>query len=174
MPRRGRPPKFGRPSQLVAMTLPLDVVAWLKSLHSDPGWAIVSLHERYGPSTTRRGAASGEAQVPLVELAAIGRRQFLIVVDRRVFRSLPGIALVPLSGSRAFLALRPGCGLSDLEIAVVDRLDDVSDDTERRALNELRSRLREWRRDRTLRFQGRSIIVAEGSGLQRGRRDPAS
>ena len=31
--RRGRPPKYGRPAQLVTLTLPNDVLDWLKTLH---------------------------------------------------------------------------------------------------------------------------------------------
>lgn len=46
MKQRGRPLKFGRPAQLRALTLPLDVVRGLRRIHPDPGWAIVSLYER--------------------------------------------------------------------------------------------------------------------------------
>ena len=44
--RRGRPSKFGRPSQVVALTLPEDVLRGLRKVHSDVGWAIVSLLEK--------------------------------------------------------------------------------------------------------------------------------
>ena len=39
-PRRGRPPKFGRPAQLVTLTLPEDVISWLSTIDPDLGWAI--------------------------------------------------------------------------------------------------------------------------------------
>ena len=42
---RGRPPKFGRPSQVVALTLPQDVLHALRTVHRDLGWAIVRLVE---------------------------------------------------------------------------------------------------------------------------------
>ena len=39
---RGRPPKFGRPSQFVALTLPEEVVAGLRRIDADVAWAVVS------------------------------------------------------------------------------------------------------------------------------------
>src|SRR5205814_914451 len=40
--KRGRPPKFGRPSRLVALTLPTQVIRGLRKLHPDLAWAIVA------------------------------------------------------------------------------------------------------------------------------------
>ena len=51
--RRGRPPKYGTPSRIVAMTLPADVVDELEGLHDDLGWAIVRLVEQRRADTTR-------------------------------------------------------------------------------------------------------------------------
>ena len=52
--------------------------------------------------------------------------------------------------------------MADLELAVVDGLDDpATDSRERAALQKLRSQLRAWRHDRSLRFRARSIIVVE-------------
>jgi hypothetical protein len=71
--------------------------------------------------------------------------------------------MVPVSPTRAFLALEPGLGMSELELAVTDRLDeDAVDDREERALLRLRAQLRRWRRDRGLRFHTRAIIEVEG------------
>ena len=161
--RRGRPPKFGRPSQVVALTLPDEVVRGLRRLHPDLAWAIVRLFEKRPP------AAIEETQ-PDAELVAIAERRSLIVVNRAVFKSLPGINIIPLTGNRAILALEPGRGMSDLELTVIDRLDDPTIDRgERRALGQLRAQLRAWRRDRSLRFHSRAIIVVERIGRRRRR-----
>ena len=64
--RHGRPPKFGRPAQLVTLTLPQDVVAWLESVDADLGWAVVKLFER-----AVREARTIER--PVVELAVVDR-----------------------------------------------------------------------------------------------------
>lgn len=155
--KRGRPPKFGRSAELVALTLPHDVLDWLRSINADPAWAIVSLFERNTKRRRSRRLPRREA-----ELAQVGRRRALIVVDHKSFPALPGVAVVPLAGDRAFLALEPGKGVTDLELAVLDRLEESSvNASERKMLTELRHQLRAWRQDPSLRFYGRSIIVVE-------------
>jgi hypothetical protein len=155
--RRGRPSKFGRPSHVLALTLPDEVVRGLRKIDPDVGWAIVTLFEK--SPVARSGASDPQ---PDVELVTIADRRSLIVVNRDAFKTLPGISVVPLHGSRAFLALDAGSGMTGLELAVIDRLDDASVDAdERQALQKLRAQLREWRHDRTLRFHTRSIIVVE-------------
>lgn len=155
--RRGRPSKFGRPSQVVALTLPDEVVRGLRKIHADVAWAIVTLFEK-----SPAGAASAADAHPDVELVTVADRRSLIVVNRDVFKSLPGISVVPLHGDRAFLALEAGSGMTGLELAVIDRLEDPALETrERKALQKLRAQLRAWRHDRTLRFHSRSIIVVE-------------
>ena len=155
--KRGRPPKFGRPSRVVAVTLPDEVVRGLRRVHSDLGWAIVTLFEKASP----RISSVAEPR-PDAELVTIGQRRSLIVVNRAVFKSLPGINIIPLHGDSAFLALDLGRGMTDLELAVIDSLDDPSVDArERKALRKLRSQLRNWRQDRALQFHSRAIIVVE-------------
>ncbi len=94
-------------------------------------------------------------------------------------RNLPGVNIIPLGGNRAFLALDIDRGMSDLELAVSDRLGDPAiDRRERRALAGLRAHLTTWRRDHELQFHTRAIIVVErlvktpmgrdGSGARRG------
>jgi hypothetical protein len=86
-------------------------------------------------------------------------------VNRAEFSRLPGVSIVPVSASRALLALAPGLGMSDLELVVSDRLeDDAIDERERKALTRLRAQLRRWRRDRGLRFHTRAIIEVEQVG----------
>jgi hypothetical protein len=155
--KRGRPPKFGRPSQVVALTLPEEVVRGLQKVHPDLGWAVVKLFEKLPNSSSTSSERPRGAS-----LARIAARHSLIVVNRTVFKSLPGVNIVPLTGDQAFLALEPGRGVTDLELAVTDRLEEPSVvNVERKALLELRSQLRNWRHDRTLRFHTRTIIVVE-------------
>jgi hypothetical protein len=153
--KRGRPPKFGRPGQVVALTLPEEVVRGLRKLHPDLAWAIVTLFEKRAP------VAAAESQ-PDAELVTIADRRSLIVVNRSVLRTLPGVNIIPLNGSRAFLALEPGRGMADLELAVFDRLDNQAvKPRERKALQGLGAQLKKWRHDRVLRFHTRAIIVVE-------------
>jgi hypothetical protein len=156
--RRGRPSKFGRPSRVVALTLPEDVIDRLRRVHRDLGWAIVKLLDKEPPATSTRG----EDVQPDVELVTVADRRSLIVVNREIIRDLPGVNIIPLSGTRAFLALDIDRGMSDLELAVTDRLGDPAlDRRERRALEKLRAQLTTWRRDHRLHFHTRAIIVVE-------------
>jgi hypothetical protein len=156
--RRGRPPKFGRPSRVVALTLPEDAIDRLRRVHRDLGWAVVKLLDRESDSLSARG---DEVQ-PDVELVTVGDRRSLIVVNREVIRNLPGVNIIPLSGNRAFLALDIDRGMSDLELAVTDRLADPTIERRQRlALDKLRAQLTAWRRDRGLQFHTRAIIVVE-------------
>jgi hypothetical protein len=155
--RRGRPPKFGRPGHVVAITLPEEVVRGLKRLHSDLGWAIVRLFERRAPRVLRRRNAVGDSA-----LVSVSRGRSLIVVNRAVFRKLAGVNVIPLHDDRAILALDRDAGVADLELAVVDRLSNGSlSARERTALAGLRAQLRRWRADPALSCQIRSIIVIE-------------
>lgn len=152
--KRGRPLKFGRPTQLLTISLPADVVAWLKHLDPDPGWAIVSLFEK----AQRRQSAGALRAADLVQLP--GKRA-LILVRPDAFAGVAGVSVIPLSDGRGFLALESGRGLADLEVAVVDRLDQPGlTASQRAALVAVRQLLREWRQQ-GLRFESRSILVVE-------------
>jgi hypothetical protein len=138
----------------VAVTLPQEVIDTLHGLHSDLGWAIVALVEK------SRRISPPASPIVDAELVEIGDGQRLIVVNSAIFRALTGVQMVPLSGTQAFLALEPGRGMADLELAVLDRLErPVTSDRERSALVRLRDQLRKWRRDPHLQFQVRSIIL---------------
>lgn len=147
------------------MTLPDDTLRALNRVDPDTGWAIVKLLEL---EPRERQQERHQADV---ELARIATRRSLIVVNRAVFKSLPGVNLIPLSDRRAFLALDPGRGMSDLELVVIDRLSDLSlGERERDGLGALRTQLAAWRRNRRLKFHSRSIIVVEqlNGGTSRG------
>jgi hypothetical protein len=154
--KRGRPSKFGRPSQVTALTLPDEVVKGLRKINPDLAWAIVHLFEK-SPKTHAPNGANSDA-----ELVKIADRRSLIVVSRAAFRALPGVHMVPLDATHAFLALESGRGLADLELAVIERLEGKhASPRERKALVELREQLSSWRHDRSLKFHSRSIIVVE-------------
>ena len=157
--KRGRPPKFGRPGKVVAITLPEEVVLGLRKLHPDLAWAIVRLFEKTAKTRKVSRRPSNEA-----ELVAVGGHRSLIVVPRQLFADLdlPGVSILPLHDDRAFLALQPGRGMSDLVLAVDDRLAEASlGRGEATALRRLRAQLREWRGDPSLRCEARAIIVIE-------------
>lgn len=153
-PRRGRPLKFGRPTQLISLTLPKDVVAWLANVDHDLARALVKLHERSTKtSTARRIEVAGLVQLP-------GDRA-LILVRPEHFNKLKGVSLIPLADGRAFLALEPTKGVADLELAVIDRLEAATvGAAERDALGKLRALLQRWRQEGVA-FESRAIIIAK-------------
>jgi hypothetical protein len=166
---RGRPLKFGRRAQLLALTLPHDVVDGLRRIHSDPAWAIVSLYEKLADKVHHPRRETGRR----VELAQLSPDRALIVVDPQLIQSVPGVSVVPVAAGRAFLAFGEGRGLADLEVAVLDRLqtDQVSPAL-RKELTVLHRQIRGWRRSRRLRFSTRSIIIVER--VNPGRRERRS
>lgn len=160
--KRGRPLKFGRPSQLVSLTLPVDVVDWLADIDDDLGWALVKVHERSTRTKTRPNEVAGLVQLP-------GNRA-LILVRPDLFTNLKGVSLIPLADGRAFLALDATKGVADLEVAVLDRLDAPAlPPPERAALLRMRQLLKQWRQDGIL-FESRAIVVAHRpKSTERGR-----
>ena len=173
--RRGRPPKYGSPSKIVAVTLPEEVVSELESIHEDIGWAIVRLTEqrRRGPkATASAGATTGGRQrriaaaksVAPAELVSVGPGQSLIVFNSATVRPIPGVQMIPLSETEAFLALEPGKGMSDLELAVLDHIEKLrAGSRDKAAATQLLTKLRRWRRDETLAFNARAIILVSGT-----------
>ena len=161
VPPRGRPPKFGRPAQLVALTLPQDTIEFLQGVDADLGWAIVKLAN--GVQGGDAGSPPRQSTPPDVDLVPIAPHQYLIVVRAHdIFTSLPGVDLVPLGHGRAFLAFRGDSTVEGLELSLIDRLED---DTLRTAdasrLRAFRDVLKSWRRDQALTFHERTIVVVE-------------
>jgi hypothetical protein len=171
MKQRGRPLKFGRPAQLLALTLPRDVLSGLRRIHPDPAWAIVSLYEKLADKGRRPRRAS-EASINLAQLSPDSA---LIVVNPQLIQSVPGVSVVPVAAGRAFLAFGEGRGLADLEVAVLDRLQKgKAGPAVRKNLTALHRQIRDWRRSRRLRFSTRSIIIVERVSRRRqGRRSRA-
>lgn len=152
--KRGRPLKFGRPTEPLSLSLPADVIAWLESIDPDPAWAVVSLFEK----AKQRG---GGAPVAVAELVQLPGKRALILVAPDVFDGLDGVSVIRLSDGRGFLALEAGKGYADLEVAVGDRIDGPGITPDRRqVLTEIRRQLREWRLS-GLRFESRAILVVD-------------
>jgi hypothetical protein len=159
--KRGRPLKFGRHAQLVTLTLPDDVIQWLGTIHRDLGWAVVKLHER-----AARGAKS--RQPKLADLVQLPGQRALILVTPEPFKHVKDVSVIPLADGRGFLALAPGKGAAELELAVLDRLDAPAIEAqERAALMKFRALLKQWRQE-GIDFESRSIILAR-VGVSRGR-----
>jgi hypothetical protein len=142
-------------------------------VHTDLGWAIVRLVEkssRAGPPHAAGKHAAGK-DVRLVEVAD---GQFLIVLNSAVFHSLPGVQMIPLSGTQAFLTLEPGRGITDLELAVLDRLEQLkTPGPERSAIASLGQQLRRWRRDPNLQSHVRSMLIVTKRQASRRSADPS-
>lgn len=137
------------------MTLPDDVLVWLRSINPDPAWAVVRLFERaerLGRQTKTR---------PLADLVPLPRNRSLILVQPDVLANVVGVAVIPLADGRGFLALDPGKGLADLELALLDRIETRNcPEEERTALTAMRETIRGWRQ-RGVRFTERAILVGE-------------
>lgn len=153
--KRGRPQKFGREAQLISITLPRDVIDWLATIDDDIAWAIVKMYERATKARTKDPSVAQLVRFP-------GNRA-LILVRSDLITEMPGISPISLTDGRAFLALEAGKGVADLELLVLDRIDDQKiRKEERQALVELRALLKQWRQE-GIRFESRSIIVAQGA-----------
>jgi hypothetical protein len=168
--RRGRPSKFGRPSQTVTITLPDEVVEAFRAVCPDLSRAIVHVAETAGPTMTPR---------PDVELTHYGRSAVIVLKPTRAVERLPGVALVPLPDGRALISLDKDKGISEFEVLVRDALDaDVTSPADRATLQQLGDILRSARRSRRVKLSQRSIIVLEtntgrpnvGHGAATGRR----
>jgi hypothetical protein len=169
-PRRGRPPKFGRPAQPVTITLPDDVVAAFRAVDRDLSRAIVHVAETAGPKMVPR---------PDVELTRYGHSAVIVVKPFKAVERLSGVALVPLPDGRALISLDRDQGIAEFEILVRDALDArETSPADRATLQQLGDILRSARRSRRVRLSQRNIIVLETStgqpaverGAARGRR----
>jgi hypothetical protein len=140
----------------VVLTLPENVLSTLRSVHQDLAWAIVSL------VTHRTAGQPRAAPAPPARLVDVSGRKALIVINPRLLRRIDGVSVIPLADGHGLISLDSGKGAADLELAVLDRLEQIGrDSVEYRELQWLRTMLRRWRSGRGLRFRTRSIIVVE-------------
>ena len=138
-------------------------------MHHDLAWAIVGLVERASPG--KADTEVREMALPPAELVHLPGSRALIVVQPDVFDGLRGVSTIPLAEGRAFLAFDGRGGIADLEVAILDRIDELPPRSDqRRRLRMVRDLVREWRRESGLVFRTPHIIVAEGRA--RGERKP--
>jgi hypothetical protein len=152
---RGRPPKFGRPSRAVTLTLPEDVLERLTTIDADLGRAVVRLVEQIPRRTRTRPSADAV-------LARYGKHSVILVHPVPALRSLPGVQLVPLPSGQALISLRAGQSISAFELAIRDRLDALAPTSrDRHVLATVADILRQGRIAGQLRVEERTIIVLE-------------
>ena len=159
----GRPPKYGRrPSRVVTVTLPEDVLDGLGAIDADIGHAIVRLTERHGRPHVRT--------VRPAELATYGNRAVIIVNPARALKRLAGVQLVPVGNGRALISLEHPHSIPELEVAVRDAIEHGEMSVrERHTLEAIVEILRRARRSRGVSLEERTIIVLE---TKRQRRRP--
>ena len=150
----GRPPKYGRPSRTLTITLPEDVVDALGAVDADLGRAIVRL-------TEKRGGPRASAPRP-AELATYGSHAVIIVNPAKALKRLAGVQLVPVGNGRALISLAHPHSIPQLELSVRDELDRGQvNDRERRTLEAIAAILQQARRSRGVTLEERTIIVLE-------------
>jgi len=153
-PKRGRPPKFGRASQPLSLTLPEDTVSWLRERNPDIAWAIVRLCEQEARRTRTNPA--------LIEFLHLPNRQALILIATPLVRHLGDVEVLPLSDGRGLLVFAEGKGTADLELTLADQMDRPNLSVrDRQEISALHTQLRDWRLQ-GVQFERRSIVVATG------------
>ena len=156
---RGRPPKYGRPSRAVTVTLPEDVLARLSTVDADLGRAIVAVAERDRPARDRT--------VRPAEIASYGRHSVIVVTPLKVLKELPAVELIPLGNGRCLISLDRTSSISQLELAVRDALERTDGRAhDRDALEAIADVLRRARVARGRTLQERTIIVLESNRLR--------
>jgi hypothetical protein len=162
MPKHGpgRPPKYGRPSRAVTVTLPEDVLARLSAVDADLGRAIVKLAEHNGKPHVR-------AMRP-AELTAYGNHAVIIVNPAKALKRLAGVQLVPVGNGRALISLERSHSIPQLELSVRDAIDGGEmSEGERQTLEAIAEILRQARRSRGVTLKERTIIVVESKRQRR-------
>jgi hypothetical protein len=148
----GRPPKYGRPSRAVTVTLPEDVLAGLSAVDTDLGRAIVRLAERRG---TPRARAAGPA-----ELATYGNHAVIVVNPAKALKRLAGVQLVPIGNGRALISLTHPHSIPQLELSVRDAIEHGEmGERECQTLTAIAEILQQARRSRGVTIEERTIIV---------------
>jgi hypothetical protein len=151
----GRPPKFGRPSRAVTVTLPEDVLTRLGVLDTDLGRAIVTLVER-------RGARASGRVVKPAEIASYGHHAVIIVTPVNALKRIAGVQLVPIGNGRALISLERTHSVPEFELGVGDVLSQGEiTEAERRTLEAIADILKQTRRSRRVMLEERTIIVFE-------------
>jgi hypothetical protein len=150
----GRPPKYGRPSRAVSITLPEDVVVRLSALDSDLGSAIVRLADR--------SAKPREHAAQLAEVVAHGNRAVIVVNAAKILKRLPGVQLVPIGNGKALISLKHPYSIAQFELNLRDEAAfGQMNSLERQTLKAVAEILQEARRSSSVTLEERTIIVLE-------------
>ena len=150
---RGRPRKFTSPSRPVTLTLPLQVIAALRTVDADLSRAVVRLAQ---PAVTPRPR-------PPAELVTFGRRAVIIVNPTRTLERRTGVGLVPLPDGRALISFDQPTTPAALELMIADALEDRQLPAADRAVFEaILNILRNARRASDVSLRQSNIIVLEG------------
>ena len=150
----GRPPKYGRPSRAVSITLPEDVLVRLSALDPDLGSAIVRLVERMSKPHERAAR--------LAEVATYGSHAVIVVNATKTLKRLPGVQLVPIGNGRALISLEHPHSIAQFELNVRDEAaSSQKNSVERRTLEVVCEILRDARRSPNVTVAERTIIVLE-------------
>jgi len=151
--RRGRPPKYTRPSRTITVTLPEDVLKSLAELYTDMGRAIVRLTMTTSNGSPTRG----------VEVATFGSRAVIVVPPTKALKALSRVELVPLADGRALISIDDEMSEEQFELAVRDLLDGrTMSEADHGVLQQLLSVLQEHRHSDTLTVR-RIIVLRAGS-----------
>jgi len=160
-PRRGRPPKFGRPARTVTLTLPEDVIAALSEVDPDLSRAAVQL---LAP------AAHDVVPFPPAELSQFRDSAVIIVKPVRALEAIEGVFLVPLPDGRALVTLDAAMTVNEFELKLRDLLD--AEDAgllprERSVLVSMSEILRSARKAKKITVRQRTIIVLQSTSHRR-------
>jgi hypothetical protein len=152
--RRGRPPKFTRPSRTITVTLPEDVLKTLAELDTDMGRAIVRLTMAASNGPAPRG----------VEVATFGSRAVIVVPPTKALKQLARVELVPLADGRALISIDDEMSEEQFELTVRDLLDrKAASEADYRVLQQLLTVLQEHRHGATLTVR-RIIVLRAAAG----------
>jgi hypothetical protein len=139
--KRGRPPKFSEPGRPITVTLPQSTLDRLAAIDSDRGRAIVKAAEMAFPSE--------EGWDGLPQLVEVAPGVCVILVGpSRYLQEIAWLRLLEMAPSRFLLIIPSGTSIDSLELAVIDRLEEVGANEQREAaiLQGLRSLIGTLRR----------------------------
>lgn len=154
--KRGRPLKFGRPARAVTVTLPLDVIDKLRTIHPDLSRAVVDLVEQ-------QWRGEDPHQVCLREVSP---GQHLILVPYLVtLTQVAGVRLFPISSGRYLIVIPARGRTHDLELSLRDMLEAGTVPThEKSAVEDLVRLLARYRRQLSITEESFLIVLQDRSG----------
>jgi hypothetical protein len=141
----GRPRKYAEPSQPVTVTLPQTTLRQLEQVDADRGRAIVKL--------AKNASLEMSEGRPVLEVVEIGGGTALVVVGgASVLQQIPFVRLVEVALGRYLIALLPGRGIHELEVALTDLVEDRDNlsESDRELITTLLTQLRNFRKSESV------------------------